>query len=137
MSRGRVLGTTDAMQQLTDAHARADKDGLRALWPSSLVPLFEAEELVSIDHWLSGPDYDGLRSRTDADRYIWPVELHRRKHIERESRSQYGRHPVRQAMATDFHRDRTGEFPLFGQPEFPHGPSFHLRAGTVLRSFRF
>jgi hypothetical protein len=47
------------MNQLADAHAHGDTDALRALWPSSMVPLFEAEELVGIHQWLSGPEHDG------------------------------------------------------------------------------
>jgi hypothetical protein len=47
------------MQQLADAHAHGDKDALRAMWPSSMVPLFEAEELVGIHQWLSGPQHNG------------------------------------------------------------------------------
>ncbi len=46
------------LEQLAHAHARGDRDALRALWPSSTVPLFEAEELVGIHHWLSGPEHD-------------------------------------------------------------------------------
>jgi hypothetical protein len=46
------------MQQLADAHACGNKDALSALWPSSMVPLFEAEELVNIHHWLSEPEHD-------------------------------------------------------------------------------
>ena len=47
------------MQQLADAHAHGEKDALRALWPSSMVPLFESEELVGIHQWLSGSEHDG------------------------------------------------------------------------------
>ena len=57
-SRTRLGDYRRVMQTLADAHARMDREQLRSLWPSSLVPLFETQELVDIHRWLAQPEYD-------------------------------------------------------------------------------